>query len=153
MYGYKDGKIMSDMISFIILLVVFGIAMLISKYIASIITNTIMSYDNYDYKTNEELENKIFGITLVYGAFTGLFYYFIGSCFITGLIGNMFISTRNFSILDMAKYAILVVIFFKGLRPAPHRIFGGARFGLHISSMSVLGGYYLGNLIAEYLFN
>ena len=112
-----------------------------------------MENDNYNYKTNEERENAIFGIILVHGALTGLLYYIIASCFVTGLIGNMFNSARSFSVVDMAKYAILVFIFFKGVRPAPIRLFGGARFGLHITSSSVLGGYYIGSLIAEHLFN
>ena len=146
---------MSDMMSFIILFVVFAIAMLISKFIASVITNAITPDYNFDSMPYEERENTIFGLILIHGGFTGFFYCFI-AYFITSSIGNMFSSGNNFSTLDMAKYAILAIIFFKGLRPAKSRgllgLLGGARFGMHITSSSVLGGYILGSSLVKYFF-
>ena len=140
---------MSDMVSFIVLLVVFGIAMLLSKFIASVITNAITPNDKFDSMTYEEKENTVLGLILAHGTFAGFFYYFI-AYFITVCVGNMF----SFSALDMAKYAILALIFIKGLRPAPSRglfgLLGGARFGMHITSSSVIGGYILGSLLAKY---
>ncbi len=146
---------MSDMVSFIILLVVFGIAMLLSKFGASVITNAMAPIDKFDSMTYEEKENTIFGLILLDGALAGFFYYFI-AYFITSFAGNMFATRSGMSVLDMAKYAILVLIFIKGLRPARSRgllgLLGGARFGMHITSSSVIGGYVLGGLLADFLF-
>lgn len=146
---------MSDMMSFILLLLVFGITMLLSKFIASVIINAIAPNDKFDSMTYEERENTVLGLILVHGIVAGFFYYFI-AYFITISIGDMFKSNSDFTVLDMAKYAILVFIFFKGLRPAPSRgllgLFGGARFGMHITSSSVLGGYILGSSLVKYFF-
>ena len=146
---------MSDMMSFVILLVVFGIAMFVSKFVASIISNAMAPIDRFDSMTYEEKENTVFGLILIDGALAGFFYYFI-AYFITSFAGNMFATRSGMSALDMAKYAVLVIIFIKGLRPAQSRgllgLLGGARFGMHITSSSVIGGYILGGLLVDFLF-
>ena len=68
---------MSDMMSFVILLVVFGIAMFVSKFVASIISNAMAPIDRFDSMTYEEKENTVFGLILIDGALAGFFYYFI----------------------------------------------------------------------------
>ena len=51
---------MSDMMSFLLLLLVFGIAMLLSKFIASVIINAIAPNDKFDSMTYEERENTVY---------------------------------------------------------------------------------------------
>ena len=52
---------MSDMMSFLLLLLVFGIAMFLSKFIASVIINAIAPNDKFDSMTYEERENTVLG--------------------------------------------------------------------------------------------